>query len=592
MGSSITKVSCMWLPAQSGKTRKCEESISQELNREDELRRLIDVNGEVSDDEKQQILNIIICSNNRALVNQTTQRMKKNVYDKISESNNDEFDLTNFINDDDNINESEIDSDEKIINEVFAWHSGLKNNRMSPGDLTLNILEEFVKMVIICANKIRLKYLYEIINRLENTRLFTGKINIWIDEADETIKLWNQSCFNQIISFKKVSKITLISATFNNVIKQFGKLKVIPYAEPYSKETYHKTNDSQIIEENYVISKKNSSDYLSYIINKYENELCRPGVRLFAPGNTDKRSHDEIATFLKRKRFIVVKINSTEKVIIHPNGGNKIDLNDYLKTENPVEIGRILSDIYISNQYFNYPYAITGLNCLGRGITFNDDKFIFTHGIIPPILNKATVYQVCSRTNGNIKHLSNYLIPRLYMTSSTKDKIFEQENLAINISMYVYEKYQQNETYDGIITNEDLKDINDADGERDKMNVPVKVEITDDEFNEIKIKSQGHSRKNFILEEIISNKNRELYEKLKNDIYNYECIQCTIPNTDNSYKKHITDAIKKLNKNEKFKIDIHGDDKHKNSYQFFIDSRSVIKSIIIIIYDGNLDDEL
>ena len=85
MGASITKVSCMWLPAQSGKTRKCEESISKELNREDEIRQLIDLNGE-DDDVSQQILNIIICSNNKALVNQTTQRMKTNVYDKITET--------------------------------------------------------------------------------------------------------------------------------------------------------------------------------------------------------------------------------------------------------------------------------------------------------------------------------------------------------------------------------------------------------------------------------------------------------------------------------------------------------------------------
>ena len=603
MGASITKVSCMWLPAQSGKTRKCEESISKELNREDEIRQLIDLNGE-DDDVSQQILNIIICSNNKALVNQTTQRMKTNVYDKITETkdnnkikynSSDENEIDSDENEIDS-DENEIDSDEKITNKVFAWHSGLKNNKKTPFELAFDIVEESIKMVIICANKTRLKYLNQMINKLEDSKLFKGKINIWIDEADESIKLWNQPCFNQIINFKKVNKITLISATFDNVIKQFGKIKVMPYAEPYSKETYHKTSDSEIIEENFVVSKKNSSEYFSYIIHKYDNELCRPGVRLFAPGNTDKKSHDEIARLLKLKGFIVVKINSTEKSIIHPNG-NKIDLNDYLKTEDPVEIGRILSDIYMANGYFNYPYATTGLNCLGRGITFNDKNFIFTHGIIPPILNKATVYQVCSRTNGNIKHLSNYLIPKLYMTSLTKDKIFEQETLAINISTYVYEKYQEDEIYDGIITNEDLKDINDVDGERNKMNVPIKVEITDDEFNEIKIKSRGNRRKEFILENIIFNKNIILYEKLKNDIYKYECIQCTIPDTDNSYKKHITDAIKKLNRNEKFKIDIHGDDKKQNSYQFFIDSKSYIKSIIIIIYDGKvgdneLDDEI
>ena len=430
------KLSCMWLPAQSGKTRKCEESISEELNREDEIIRLVDLNGDDNEDEKHQILNIIICSNNKALVNQTTKRMKTNVYDKISESDNDEMECDN---------EKEMNSDEKIVNNVFAWHSGLKNNTKPPGELALDIVDEYVKMVIICANKTRLKYLYKMIDRLETSRHFKGKINIWIDEADESFKLWNQSCFSQIINLNKVNKITLISATFEEVVKKYGKLKVIPYAESYSQETYHRTSDSEIIEENYIVSKRNSCQYVEYIINKYESELCREGVRLFAPGNTDTKSHDNIATFLKSKGFVVVKINGTEKSIIHPNG-DKIDLKEYLNTENPVEIGRILSDLYINNGYFNYPYAITGHYCLGRGITFNDNNFIFTNGIIHPILNKSMAYQVCSRTNGNIKHLSNYLIPKLYMTTSTKNNIFEQENLAINISIYVHNKYQDDYT--------------------------------------------------------------------------------------------------------------------------------------------------
>jgi hypothetical protein len=579
----------MWLPAQSGKTRKCEESISEELNREEEIIRLVDLNSDESEDEKQQILNIIICSNNKALVNQTTKRMKTNVYDKISEPEEDINPFENVIVDEiDCDSENEIDSDERIVNNVFAWHSGLKNNKKTPDGLAFDILEELIKMVIVCANKTRLKYLYNMINRLENAKHFKGKINIWIDEADESFKLWNQLCFSQIIKFKKVNKITLISATFDNVVKKYGKIKVIPYAESYSKETYHRTSDSEIIEENYVVSKRNSCQYLEYIINKYESELCREGVRLFAPGNTDKRSHDEIATFLKSKGFVVVKINGTEKSITHPNG-DKIDLKEYLNTENPVEIGKILSEIYISHGYFNYPYAITGLNCLGRGITFNDNNFIFTYGIIPPILNKSIAYQVCSRTNGNIKHLSNYLIPKLYMTTSTKNNIFEQENLAINISMYVHNKYQKNETYDGIVTNEDLKDINDVDGDRSKMHVPVRVFMTDEEFNNfIQIPERNIRRKEFI-KNIIRDKNEELYDKLISG--KHTLTECSIPEEQalpgekpRSYDKKIINALRKINNNEKFSISV--TNKNINSYQCFIDSKSIIKSIIVIIYDG------
>jgi hypothetical protein len=585
MGS---KVSCMWLPAQSGKTKKCEESITEEMNRENEIIQLVDLNCE-DNDGRQQILNIIICSNNKALVNQTTLRMKKNVYDKISESKDNDDEISDSDNDSAEIiideNEIEIESDERIVNEVFAWHSGLKNNKKTPESLAFDVLDELVKMIIICANKIRLKHLYKMIQRLNSSKKFEGKINIWIDEADETIKLWSQECFD-VSLFNKINKITLISATFNSVMKKFGKMKVIPFAEPYSKETYHKTCDSEIIEENYVVTKGNSVDYLKYIVNKYENELCREGVRLFAPGNTDTKSHNEIATFLKKKGFIVVKINSTEKVIIHPNG-NKIDLNNYLTAENPDEIGKILSDIYISNGYFNYSYAITGLNCLGRGITFNNNKFIFTHGIIPPISNKSTSYQVCSRTNGNIKHLSNYLIPKLYMTSSTKDKIFEQENLAINISMYVHNKYQEDDNYDGIITNEDLKDINDIDGERSKMNVPVKIEISDDEFNEFEQIPERNPRRKQFIREIIRDKNIELCDRIKDHI----CTECSVPKEQalpgeppRSYDKKIINSLRKIDNNEKFSISVKNKD--INSCQFFIDSKSVVKSVIIIIYDG------
>ena len=54
MGQSKSKLKCMYLPAQSGKTRKCEESISKELNRElnreDEIRQLIDLNQKITNE--------------------------------------------------------------------------------------------------------------------------------------------------------------------------------------------------------------------------------------------------------------------------------------------------------------------------------------------------------------------------------------------------------------------------------------------------------------------------------------------------------------------------------------------------------------
>jgi hypothetical protein len=166
------------------------------------------------------------------------------------------------------------------------------------------------------------------------------------------------------------------------------------------------------------------------------------------------------------------------------------------------------------------------------------------------------------------------------MTSSTKDKIFEQENFAINISMRVHEKCQENEYYDGIVTNEDLKDINNKNGDRNKMNVPVKVEMSDDEFNEFNEITNKNAKHNFIRNIIIYHKNIELFNRIRNHV----CTECSTPETEGSYNRKIINSLRKIDNNEKFSISVKN--KSINSCQFFIDSKSIVKSVIIIIYDG------
>ena len=67
MGAYQSRVECMWLPAQSGKTRKCMERIVDLENREKELQNLVDLHNTNTTS-----INIIVCSNNRVLVDQTS----------------------------------------------------------------------------------------------------------------------------------------------------------------------------------------------------------------------------------------------------------------------------------------------------------------------------------------------------------------------------------------------------------------------------------------------------------------------------------------------------------------------------------------
>ena len=60
------------------------------------------------------------------------------------------------------------------------------------------------------------------------------------------------------------------------------------------------------------------------------------------------------------------------------------------------------------------------------------------------------------------------------------------------------------------------------------------------------------------------------------------CIQITIPESDNSYKKHITNIYNKVKQNKKCSIDLDAINKEKNNWQCFVDSK--LYRLIIIPY--------
>jgi len=553
MGSNLSRVECMWLPAQSGKTRKCEERITEQQNREKEIQELVDLHNTNSS-----ILNIIICSNNRSLVDQTTSRMKTDLFTS---------------SDEDNADEEEMVSDAIIVEKVFGWRSGLLNHNKTVGDLCMDILEGSVEMIICCSHATRLKYVYQLIERLNRSPLFKRKINIWIDEADGSIKLWSKPELN-VFGFSKVDKVTLISATFDSIVKRFGRIKVIPFAETHA-PVYHRIEDSDIRIENHLA--KNAVEYLEETIKSHE-EICQPGIRLFAPGDISRKSHNDIAELLQSKGFVVVILNGERKMIIGIPGKGDISLNSYVDfNSTEQEIGKLLSEIYIKEELHQYPYAITGNMCIGRGITFQNENFLFDWGIIPYISDESNAYQTVCRTCGNIRHLPNYAPPKLIMTDKMCKQVMQKEHQAVNVARIVHERYAESNEYDGFIYEEDIKDISNPE-ERNRMHVPFRIDLSDEEFETI-VASSGQNLEQ-VIRSIIQLKNNHLYET----ILTYKCIQKTIPESENSYKKHIQDVAKKVDANEKFVMDISKKYKHINSCQFYIDNKN--KKIYVIVYSG------
>jgi nitrate reductase NapAB chaperone NapD len=423
MGANQTKLKCLYLPAQSGKTYKMEQLIEA-------YKKIHNCFGDGD-------INIIISANNILLVKQTTTRMKKDLATDTLEGKNDAV----------------------IKAGVFSWISGDKKCNIPAESLVLDILEEKVEMVVVCSHPIRIKYLSDMLTRLVKSKFFNRKINIWIDEADKSIKLWQK--YEHLIELPQVYQVTLVSATFDSVFSKYGELFVMGFYKTHP-ECYRRLKDSVKIEENFVTP--DPVEYVRYVISKHKEKLVKPGVRAFIPGNTKKTTHDAIADYLHNEHgFIVIIINGERKEILIPRS-EKIDLSCYLRTgknaDTPDEFSTILAKLYKENAWHRFPLAITGFYCIQRGVTFQcppyestHDGFLFDYGILPPVASKPDAYQIMARLFGNIGHSPYYKPVEIYTTTAMLNNVKNQEEMAVNISRIVSERGMEVD----IIDKKDLK---------------------------------------------------------------------------------------------------------------------------------------
>jgi len=385
MGQFQSKLKCIYRLAQSGKTQLVKDIIN-------DAKEIVESFGETDN-----TLHLFISANNMVLAGQTSTRFENS----------------------------------------FCWVS---SNPKEYYEIITNILDKEYSILMMCSNSKRFQHLSRMINRLEQSSCFMEqrrKINIWIDEADVSINLWKK--YESIAAKEIIEEVTLISATFDSVRKKYTRLQVIGYKDPHPQH-YKCLRDSIKIENNF------AGGLLEYIEHNFEKypKLIQPGMRAFIPGTTYKSSHNAITDLLVNKyNFAVLIINGERKEIVIPNKST-ISLIDYLKYgpdgEVPDEFKEILAKVYLENKLYEFPFAITGLECIKRGITFQSNSFLFDYGIIPHVANKAEAYQLIARLFGNIGDFPNYKPCEIYSSFSNFKKIEKQEAIAMNISTMVYER--------------------------------------------------------------------------------------------------------------------------------------------------------
>ena len=398
MGANNSRVEGLCRPAQSGKTKTYQQLIK-------DYEMLADLFYECEG-----FVNFVICSNNKSLVQQTTARHATDLYESSS------------VESDDGI------ADDRIEGKVFSWFSGTKENNISVRDLADRIKEDEVGMVVCCAHAKRIGFLAQLLEQLNRSKNFKRKVNIWIDEADESINKWSKI---DIASLPVVHSVTLISATFDAIVKKYGKVRVRCYDVAHP-ATYVGFKDCDVTRKDIAVA--SAPAYAAAVYDEFSAQLCVPGLRLFAPGDTTRESHDQIAEFLRMRGWAVLVLNGARKEIVKPDG-QILPIADYVEWDNgtPEEIGKTITSIYHDSGLGQFPFAITGQICLGRGLTFQNDRFLFDWAIVPNMADRATAYQCAARVLGNIKHLPNYKQCKIITTSRMQRLIEQAENIAINI---------------------------------------------------------------------------------------------------------------------------------------------------------------
>lgn len=576
-------ISIIHLPAQSGKTRKMTELINRWNSLCEEFS---------GKDATGNEINIIFTSNTKLLSKQTANRIHNEVdmSDTMSDITAD--------SDDDTLS---VDMDCSSVNKTIAW---VDSKKVKDKEMVADIILSTINNIICCSNKARMEHVFavlEMLNELFINKTFKKRVNIWIDEADASIRLWNVYLkkFNKLIDSDLVKNIVFVSATMIPVYKYLHSQGIVPHLHTYENThapMYHKYTES-ILTHKLSDDAKNIDEQLRSILEQ-NRQYINAGTKWFCPGAKNKKSHEKHCETLLEFGFNVLLLNGENKEF-RMASGEIVTISDQL--EDDLEIAKTLNKMYYEYSMYNAPFAVTGNICVSRGITFasknevNGNEFMFTHGIIPDTTNGEDAYQMVARCIGNIKEYNTYKLlqkqvedaigdnmktyPMIFVSSKTHNLIVKQEEMAVSFA----KKYWKNEDAKIAITADMLLSNNTHTQSRISKNdprkkIPIIVSITKEDVDTL-LQCSRIERRNRIIALLQTNAT-----EFQEIVGSYTLVQCTCPNTDSSYKKHIIDIVNASELKRPFIIDQNHDDINKNWMNVYIDNRNY--RLCVVMWNG------
>jgi hypothetical protein len=495
---------------------------------------------------------------------------------------------------------SRLGKDIKDLNVRILSSEHKENTYNKIGDIIHSItscknINYLPDILVMCSHTKRIDDIIELISictGLQNTNLIEKGIReinftIMYDEADKNINtilplLENEKIVNDNSSLKEIHFITATPfkefwKKLNNV--SINELKSIDRCEEVDRrdenfenllENYRSIND-HIYHFNINDLTNNTIQYVSYVINKLlncdnyddnnENPLC-----VFAPASNTTESHKLMKNLFQYNDFDVIILNGLNKKIYFKESKTKISIEKFNK-ENKIEgelrdTLRKYKELYPKNKL-----CITGNRVIERGITFCTNGFNFTDVIISMYHTKniASLVQLFGRTCGDKKYVNK-------MNIWCPEEVYNIVSKQIEICKNIF--FKDPEFY----TEKDFREKTKREMLEEAMTIPILIDITSEEYDEIIQNKKGKRFNDIIIFNIISKYGIII------DNTNLICDQKSEPKTNESYNKNIIQIINSIGEKKKWTIAIKKKNKNKDCYQMWLDYKN--KKIYISFYYG------
>lgn len=377
-------------------------------------------------ENNKKVINFILCDNNLLLTSQTSNRL--NEEQKIG---NDCVELS-----------SRKVSKKKISHEI-----------VSTSDIVISkIIRGKISNVICCTNHCQKKNIMDIITAIEEESLHTrGKyiFKIWLDEADKFINKYIKETFYPLLEKFENTYLYCITATPAPLFNKLGEMNVYPL-ENTTSNNYHGWDDNNIVK--YDLNEFSCEEFVKHILESIDKKNISKGSKWYIPAEYRKESHKNICDICNNKGFAVIIINGDGISVVFPDK----------KVEGPYKKDKLLhimiDDLYKDHNLNDYPVALTGNLCIGRGISFINNNFMFDYAILSLCSNKQEVSQNAGRLKGNIKNFKNYKVPTIYTTTQFNKIAVESEMKSRKLAEIAFEKINEGElaiiekkTFNGIV---------------------------------------------------------------------------------------------------------------------------------------------